>query len=190
VVERTAFRFAGPEGMKVSWQLPSGRFHDHALAAPTTANLGRGRTYRLRLGEHPRFPGRTFYPTLEVLSPSEQARTYLGHCSVPVSFTEYELAVAAEGRLVTKVIVLVATSGEDATTQEFSSVRDGGVRGNPYNAAPDGAVVLAVIRLGNIDLEHPDAVPLDAPPGNDLPSRTATAPLPRAVVPEPTGPAP
>lgn len=178
---RTAFQFAGPAGMKVSWQLPDGAFHDRDLTAPAAFNFTRGRTYRLRLAGHARYPDRAFYPTLEVPAGTDRARAYLEHCAVPLSFTEAELLAASEGRFVVKVIVLGSSHGDEPVLQEHSSMKDVGLGRNPQQNVPSGSAVVAVLRLGNIQLENPESVPLTAPPGTDLPPRPAIAPLPRAV---------
>lgn len=168
---RSAVRFAGPAGMKVSW-LVGESFHDRDLVAPAAFNFVQGEVYRLRLTGLPKYPNAKFYPTMEVCAPSERVQAFLGHNAVPVTFTDAELATAAEGRLVVKAVYLPSTPGtESATsTDEASSVR-AGTTGDPVSAASGRGTLLAVIRLGNVDLENPYSPPLHAPPSTQLPDR-------------------
>ncbi len=120
-------RFAGPAGMKVWLQSPAtGRFtHESDLVAPGRLNLRQGQTYRLRLADIPRRPGQTFYPTLQIAVADARAATFLRNSAIQVELTREDFDEAAAGRLVTRSINLA-----------------------------DGPV-LAVLRMGNIDLETP-----------------------------------
>ena len=117
---RTSINFTGPAGMKVTWQLPDGSFNDEAgaLTAPKEYNFLQGQVYRLRLGSIlPDFPGKYFYPTLEVAPASPKTLTFLAHSSVPITFTPDDFAQARAGNLVVKVIYL-----PDPLNQDFSTV--------------------------------------------------------------------
>lgn len=168
---RTAVRFGGPEGMKVSWHIGTG-FHDRDLVAPASFNFVQGEKYRLRLSGLPKYPTAQFYPTLEVAEPTERAVSFLAHNAVPVTFTDAELATAAEGRMVVKVVYLPVqndVTGQTVATEEVSSVRLG-MNADPLNSVSSRGVVLAVIRLGNVDLENPESPALTAPPsGSEVP---------------------
>jgi hypothetical protein len=120
-------RFAGPAGMKV-WLHSSatGRFGREAdLVAPGRLNLRQGQTYRLRLADIPGRPGQTFYPTLQIGVADSRAAAFLRNSAIQVEMKGEDFDEAAAGRLVTRSITL-----------------------------PSGSV-LAVLRMGNIDLETP-----------------------------------
>ncbi|MDY3555384.1 hypothetical protein R5W24_004527 [Gemmata sp. JC717] len=176
---RSAVRFAGPAGMKVSW-LVGETFHDRDLTAPAAFNFVQGEVYRLRLTGLPKYPKAKFYPTMEVCAPSTRVQSFLGHNAIPISFTDAELATAAEGRLVVKAVYLPSAPGAESatTTEEVSSLRPGAT-GDPAGVASDRGSLLAVIRLGNVDLENPHSPPLHAPPATQLPEQ-GPMPIPSA----------
>lgn len=220
--QRTSIRFTGPGGMKITWQLPGGGFNDEAsgLTAPKEYNFLQGQVYRLRLTQVlPNFPGRTFYPTLEVAPVTPKTLTFLAHSSVPVTFTDEDFRQAADGNLVVKVIYLPDPQFQDFAVlggaEEIVSTRlEPGA--DPVAEAQRRGTILAVIRLGNIDLENraspamtapppgaavppggvvipPGAVPAPVPPKLAVPATpglpTSTAMPPLAKPAAPTGPA-
>ncbi|MBY0460082.1 MAG: hypothetical protein K2V38_22425 [Gemmataceae bacterium] len=179
---RTAVKFAGPAGMRVSWQLPDRSFHDRDLTAPASFNFVQAEVYRLRLSGLLKYPETKFYPTMEVPAPGDRAASYLAHNAVQVAFTEAELAIAAEGRLVVKVLYLPNQNdltGQTVAPEEVSSVKLG-ANADPVATANGRGTVLAVIRLGNVDLENPDSPVLTAPGGGPEvpPMRQMTPPEP------------
>lgn len=177
---RSAVRFSGPEGMKVSW-LVGETFHDRDLTAPASFNFVQGEVYRLRLTGIAKYPNAKFYPTMEVCAPGERVQAYLGHNAIPVTFTDSELATAAEGRLVLKAVYLPGVPGAESATasEEVSSLRPG-QNGDPVAAASGRGSLLAVIRLGNVDLENPNSPPLHAPPTVQMPEH---GPMPTPAIP-------
>lgn len=176
---RTSVKFVGAAGVRVSWQTADGTFHDRDLIAPATFNFVQGRSYRLRLADHPRFPERSFYPSLEVAPPSDRTRVFVAHCAVPVAFTDAELVAAAEGKLVVKTVFLPVVSGrqDGDAVQEVSSV--GGRYPEEFDATR--GTKLAVVRLGSVELETPTSPPLSAPPTvpDVPPGGLSVAPAPR-----------
>ena len=92
--------------------------------------------------------------------------TFLAHSTVPVSFTEEDFEQVAAGNLVVKVIYLPDPQFQDlavAGPDEVVSTRlEPGV--DPIQEATRRGSVLAVIRMGNIDLESPNTPSLHAPP--------------------------
>lgn len=163
---RTAIRLSGPAGMKVSW-LIGASFHDRDLTAPAAYNFVQGQVYRLRLADMTKYPQTKFYPTLEVTAPGEKATTFLAHNALPLTFTEAELASAAEGRLVVKAVYLpTVADGPLAASEEVSSLRLVG-NADAVSAASGRGTLLAVVRLGNVDLENPNSPPLNAPTATD-----------------------
>jgi hypothetical protein len=210
--QRTSVRFTGPAGMKITWQLPGGGFNDETsgLTAPADYNFLQAQIYRLRLARVlPNFPGRTFYPTLEIAPVSPKTLTFLAHASVPVTFTDEDFRQAADGNLVVKVIYLPDPAFQDFATvagaEEIVSTRlEPGA--DPVAEAQKRGTILATIRLGNIDLENraspamtavpagplvvpPMMVPPGVPavPGGVAPALPVPVPpkLPSSVVPQP-----
>jgi len=168
--QRTSIRFTGPAGMKITWQLPTGGFNDETsgLTAPKEYNYLQGQVYRLRLSQIlPNFAGRTFYPTLEVAPVTPKTMTYLAHASVPVTFADEDFRQAADGNLVVKVIYLPDPAFQDFAAlggaDEIVSTRlEPGA--DPVAEAQKRGTILAVIRLGNIDLENKASPSMTAPP--------------------------
>src|SRR5258708_14822000 len=91
-VQRTAVRFVGPPGMKISWYAPrpDGRpgFSAQYLEAPARYNFLQASIYRLKLSDIPGHPGLDLYPTLEVVPAKANTSTLLAHSSLPVNLTE------------------------------------------------------------------------------------------------------
>lgn len=171
---RTAIRLSGPAGMKVSW-LIGATFHDRDLAAPASYNFAQGQVYRLRLAGMTKYPQTKFYPTLDVAAPGERATTFLAHNALPLTFTEAELASAAEGRLVVKAVYLPsAADGQPSAPEEVSSVRLGATADAVALASGRGTL-LAVVRLGNVDLENPNSPPLNAATPARMPPPSAAS---------------
>lgn len=160
VTDRTSIRLSGPAGMKLSWQLPDGSFKDEkdALTTAKECNFRQGQVYRLRVKvASGKAPERAFYPTLEVAPATAKTKTFLAYSSVPVAFTADDFAQAKDGTLVVKVIYLPDPSDQDFSTvvgaEELVSTKlEAGV--DPVAEAQRRGSVLAVIRLGNIDLEN------------------------------------
>jgi hypothetical protein len=157
---RMSIRFEGPSGMKVAWLLPDGSFTEGANAppAPKEHNFVQGKTYRLRLKRVTKDgPGDAFYPTIEIAPATPKTRTFLAYSSVSVMFTADDFEQAKAGELVVKVIYL-----PDPADRAFSTVADAeevvstrlepGT--DPVEEAARRGTILAVIRMGNIDLEE------------------------------------
>jgi hypothetical protein len=194
-VGRTSVKFTGPAGMKVTWQMPGGGFNDEStgLTAPKEYNFLQGQTYRLRLTQIlPNFPGRAFYPTLELPAANPKSLTYLAHSSVPLTFTNEDFEQARAGNLVVKVIYL-----PDRENQDFATVGGAEVLvstrlepgADPVAEAQRRGTVLAIIRLGNIDLENRSSPGMTAPPGAAPPgSGPIILPGPASTTPGPLMP--
>lgn len=167
---RTSVRFTSPSGMQIAWFAPSpdGRsgFTPTQVEVPGRYNFIQGGVYRLRLSNLPSRPAVELYPTLEVLPANVRTATFLAHSTVPVSFTEEDFEQVAAGNLVVKVIYLPDPQFQDlavAGPDEVVSTRlEPGV--DPILEATRRGSVLAVIRMGNIDLESPNTPALHAPP--------------------------
>ena len=169
---RTEIRFVGPAGMKIAWYAPrnDGRpgFSTQFLEAPARYNFLQSSIYRLKLSAIPNRPGVDLYPTLEVPPGNYKTSTFLAHSSVPLSFTEEDFEQVAAGNFVVKVVYLpdpqfqdLAATGPD---EVVSSRLEPGA--DPILEAKRRGSVLAIVRLGNIDLEAPNTPAMDAPDAN------------------------
>jgi len=168
-VMRTSVRFVGPGGMKISWYAPNADgkpgFAPQFLEAPARYNFLQASIYRLKLSDIPGRPGMNLYPTLEVVPSTMKTATFLAHCAVPIVFTEEDFEQAAAGNFVVKVIYLpdpqfqdLAATGPD---EVVSSRLEPGT--DPIVEAKRRGSILAIIRLGGIDLEAPNTPAMDAP---------------------------
>ncbi len=168
---RSSINFTGPAGMKVTWQLPEGGFNDEAtaLTAPKEYNFLQGAVYRLRLTSIlPDHPGKSFYPTLEIAPANPKSLVFLSHSSVPLTFSADDFAQAKAGNLVVKVVYLPDPINQDFSTvvgaEEVVSTRlEPGA--DPVAEAQRRGTILAIIRMGNIDLENRVSPAMTAPPG-------------------------
>lgn len=199
--QRTSIRFANPAGMDITWQGPGGSFVEPVpLQAPARYNFPQGNIYRLRISGIPNRPGKVYYPTLEVYPATPHTVTFLSHNTVPVSITDEDIEQVNAGNLVTKVVYLPFPQFQDlvvvAGAEEVVSTRlEPGV--NPVDEANRRGTILAVIRIGNIDLQDPNTPAVDAP-GSFLPGGPAimTPPpggapvVPPGTIPPPVAPAP
>lgn len=172
--QRSSIKFTGPAGMKVTWQIAGGGFTDEAtaLTAPKEYNFMQAQVYRLRLsGILPNYPGKVFYPTLEVSPTTIKSMTFLSHSSVPITFTNEDFDQVIAGNLVVKVIYLPDALYQDFATvagaEEIVSTRlEPGA--DPVAEAQKRGTILAVIRMGNIDLENRASPAMMAPPGGGM----------------------
>jgi hypothetical protein len=169
-VQRTSVRFLRPEGMKISWYVPSpdGRptFSGAQLDTPGRYNFTQGAIYRLKLSHLPNRPNIVaLYPTLQVEPATNKTAAFLAHSAVPLVFTDEDFDQVAAGNYLVKVIYLpdpqfqdVAAAGPD---EVVSTRLDPGV--DPVAEARRRGTVLLVIRMGNIDLEALNTPSMEAP---------------------------
>src|SRR5262249_38533934 len=163
-------RFVGPAGMRISWYAPQADgktgFTVQYLEAPARYNFLQAAIYRLKLSDIPGRAGLELYPTLEVVPGNAKTTTFLAHSAVPVKFTEEDFEQVAAGNFIVKVIYLpdpqfqdLAATGPD---EVVSSRLEPGV--DPLVEAKRRGSILAVVRLGDINLEAANTPPMDAPP--------------------------
>lgn len=158
--DRTSIHFSGPAGMKVMWLLSDGSFNEaDALVAPKEYNFLQGQSYRLQAKvASASAAGRTFYPTLEVAPATAKSKVFLAHASVPLAFSADDFAQAADGVDVVKVVYLPDPAHQDfstvAGTEEVTSYRlEPGI--DPTDEARRRGTILAVVRLGRVEMEKP-----------------------------------
>ncbi|MBL9082809.1 MAG: hypothetical protein JNK76_13430 [Planctomycetales bacterium] len=150
--------FIGPEGAAVAWSVgQAGMFDSEPLVAPARSNFPQGALYRLKLTDLPGRPGVELYPTIEIAPAVHRTEAYLSHNAIPVQFTEEDLDQVLSGNFVTKVIFLPDPEFQElavAGVQELVSTRlDPGQ--DPIVEADRQGAIMAIIRIGNKDLEVP-----------------------------------
>lgn len=186
--------FIGPEGMAVTWDVTlPGAFDSEPLICPGRYNFPQGAIYRLKLTNIPGRPGVELYPTLEVGPTMPRTQAFLAHNAIPVQFTEEDLDQVLTGNFVTKVIYLPDPEFQElalAGVETLVSTRlDPGV--DPIVEADRRGSILAVVRLGNMDLEVPGGAVEGQMMGVEpvaYQQPTSGRPLPdQAVMPPPLG---
>lgn len=187
LVQSSQIAFVGPEGMMVQWDAYSpGRFDSEPLVAPGRYNFGQAAIYRLKLTNIPGRPGVELYPTLEIGPATPRTEPYLTHNPIPFQLTEEDLDQILTGNFVTKVIYLPDAEYQElalAGVETLVSTRlDPGV--DPIVEADRRGTIMAIIRVGNIDLEVPGS---EAGGGGPLPMNGAAPCCPPGLAGGPMG---
>ncbi len=157
-LQNSQVAFIGPEGATVAWSVGQpGVFDSEPLVAPARSNFPQGSLYRLKLTDLPGRPGVELYPTIEIAPAVHRTEAYLSHNAIPIQFTEEDLDQVLSGNFVTKVIFLPDPEFQElavAGVQELVSTRlDPGQ--DPIVEADRQGAIMAIIRVGNKDLEVP-----------------------------------
>ena len=150
--------FDKPELMNVSWDVTGiGMYDSSSLLVPGRQNFSQGGVFRLKLSNIEGRFGLELYPTIEVGVVNPRTAAYLAHSAVPVQFTQEDFDQVTAGNFVTKVIYVpdpefqeLALAGVDVLV---SNRLDPGV--DPITEADRRGSILAIVRLGNKDLEIP-----------------------------------
>ena len=150
--------FAKPSGMHVTWDVSgSGSFGETPLVAPGRTNFTQAGLYRLKLQNIPGHEGMELYPTLEVGPANPRTLSYLVHNAIPLQLTVDDFNQVMAGNFVTKVIYLPDPDFQElavAGVETLVSTRlDPGV--DPVVEADRRGSVLAILRIGNKDIEMP-----------------------------------
>ena len=152
--------FARPEGMQIRWDVGGhGYFDSEPLVVPGRYSFPQGGIYRLKVTNVEGREGVELYPTLEVGPVTPRTEAYLAHNAVPVQFTAEDFDQVASGNFVTKVIYLPDPEFQElalAGVETLVSTRlDPGI--DPIVEADRRGAILAIVRIGNKDLEMPGA---------------------------------
>lgn len=150
--------FAKPEGMQVRWDVGGvGQFDSTPLVVPGRQNFPQGGIYRLKITNIGGREGVELYPTLEIGPSTPRTEAFLAHNAIPMQFTDEDFDQVLTGNFVTKVIYLPDPEFQElalAGVETLVSTRlDPGV--DPIVEADRRGSILAVIRLGNKDIELP-----------------------------------
>jgi len=148
--------FLGPDGMQVRWDISTaGGFDSSPLVTPGRYDFPQGAIYRLKLTDIPNHEGEELYPTLEVGPVTPRTDAFIAHNAIPFRLTEEDLDQVTTGNFVTKVVYLPDAEYQElavAGVEELVSTRlDPGV--DPVVEADRRGAILAIIRIGNKDLE-------------------------------------
>lgn len=153
---KSQVRFLGPEGMVIGWQIGQG-FAEAQLVAPGRYNFVQGGTYRLKVNGVPGRDGLEIYPTLTVYPEHPTTASFLDHNSIPLRITDEDLDQVETNNHVTKVVYLPDPRYQElaiAGVEELVSTRlDPGL--DPVAEADRRGTIMAVLRIGNLDLEMP-----------------------------------
>jgi hypothetical protein len=165
--QRSQVYFVSPEEMKVGWETMTGNakvFAPAQLTVPGRYNFDQGAVYRLKVTDIPGRAGVELYPTLEVAPSGPRTDAYLTHNAVPIEFSDEDFEQVTAGNFVTKVIYLPDPEYQElaiAGVETLVSTRlDPGV--DPVAEADRRGTILAIVRLGGIDLETPQGGPVSA----------------------------
>ncbi len=158
--EASQLAFQSPEGMEVRWDVTApGRFDSEPLVVPARYSFPQGAIYRLKLSNIAGRPGIELYPTVEVAAARPRTEAFLAHSAIPVPFTEEDFDQVLSGNFVTKVLYLPNPEFQElalAGVETLVSTRlEPGV--DPIIEATRRGSILAVIRMGNKDLQLPSA---------------------------------
>ena len=150
--------FAKPEGMQAKWDVASqGGFDSTPLVVPGRQNFPQGGIYRMKLTNIPGREGVELYPTMEIGPTTPRTEAYLAHNAIPIQYTEEDFDQVLTGNFVTKVIYLPDPEFQElalAGVETLVSTRlDPGI--DPIVEADRRGAILAVVRLGNKDVELP-----------------------------------
>ena len=158
-------KFVGPDGMQVFWSV-SGQdtFDSEPLVVPGSNNFPQNAIYRLKLTNVPERPGVELYPTLEVAPTMPQSEAFLDHSTIPVQLSEEDFEQVLAGNYVTKVVYIPDPEFQElaiADVETLVSTRlDPGV--DPVVEADRRGTILAILRLGNKDVQAPGGEPTPA----------------------------
>lgn len=148
--------FNSPDGMQLHYDaIGDGSFGSQPLYVPGRLEFPQGGIFRLKLTNITGLEGVELYPTLEVAAGNMRTAAYLAHNAIPVQFTVEDFNFALGGNFVTKVIYL-----PDPEFQGDALAGVGVMASNrlepgldPIIEADRRGAILAIIRLGNKDIE-------------------------------------
>ncbi len=152
--------FRGNDGMKVYWDVGGhGLFDSEPLIVPARYNFPQGAIYRLKLTNIPGSPGVELYPTIEVALATPRTEAFLAHNFIPFELTPEDFAQVLSGNFVTKVIYLPDAEHQDAVLAGAETLVSTRLEPgkDPIIEAEKRGSIMAIIRIGNKDLQAPGA---------------------------------
>jgi hypothetical protein len=167
--QTTQIRFVGPESMQIGWQIEPHRYAENQLTAPGRYNFNQGYIYRLKLTAIPGREGPPLYPTLQVYPVHPATEAYLSHNSVPILLNDEDFQQVDGNNFVTKVIYLPDPQHQELAipgAEVLVSTRlEPGI--DPISEADRRGTIMAVLRVGNMDLETGSEAPAAGPAGGN-----------------------
>jgi hypothetical protein len=150
--------FVKPAGMHLYLDVSGcGQFVNTPLIVPARSNFNPGSLYRLKLTNIPGHEGTELYPSLEIGPRNPRTLAFMAHSTIPVQLDSDDFNQILAGNFVTKVIYLPDPEFQElalAGVETLVSTRlDPGL--DPIVEADRRGVILAVVRVGNKDLEIP-----------------------------------
>ena len=147
-----------PEGMRINFDVSGcGQFDSAPIVSPGRLNFDQPGLYRLKLTRIPGHEGVELYPTLEIAGTTPRSHAFLAHNTVPFQLTPDDLNQVLAGNFVTKAIYLPDPEFQQlavAGVETLVSTRlDPGL--DPIVEADRRGSILAIIRIGNKDIEMP-----------------------------------
>jgi hypothetical protein len=144
--------------MQAKWDVASqGGFDSTPLVVPGRQNFPQGGIYRMKLTNIPGREGVELYPKMEIGPTTPRPEAYMAHNAIPIQYTEEDFDQVLTGNFVTKVIYLPDPEFQElalAGVETLVSTRlDPGI--DPIVEADRRGAILAVVRLGNKDVELP-----------------------------------
>ena len=157
-VQEVQVLFSRPESMQVQWDVSGvGQFDSVPLVTPGRQDFTQGGIYRLKLTNIENREGVELYPTLEIGPPRYRSMAYLAHNAIPIQFTEEDFDQVLAGNFVTKVVYLPDPEFQGVAVADVATLvstpLDPGL--DPIEEAIDKGVILAIVRIGNKDMETP-----------------------------------
>jgi len=159
-------RISSPAYVEITLQSKDGTFPTSPqYLAPALLSLQTATKHRLKLGRIPGFADRELYPSLEFPPTTSLTQGFLSNNPIVIEFTEEEFLMVASGKEVTKVFFLpdpefqelYAIGIEPPTPVMASYELDPGI--DVILEADRRGTVLAILRLGAIDMEVPMGAP-------------------------------
>jgi hypothetical protein len=150
--------FSRPEGLQIRWDVSGfGQFESEPLIAPGRYNFPQGGIYRLKLTNIGGREGVELYPTMELGPVTPRTGAFLAHNAVPVEFAEEDFDQVLAGNFVTKVIYLPDLEFQGQAVVGVGTLvstrLDPGL--DPIVEADRRGAIMAIVRLGNKDVEMP-----------------------------------
>lgn len=148
--------FTNPESCEIKWDVSSvGKYDSSSHIVPFKKSFAQGGVYRLKVSNIEGFEDKTLYPSLEVGPITPRTSAFVAHSAIPIQFTNEDFTQVTTGNFVTKVIYIpdpefqeLAIAGIDTLV---STRLDPGV--DPIVEADRRGSILAIVRMGNKDLE-------------------------------------
>lgn len=158
--------FRRPESMRVQFDTDGdATFDSEPLVVPAPQEFPQGALYRLKITNIPGLEGVELYPTLELAPATPRSGAYLAHNAIPIQLTEEDFEQVLSDNFVTKVIYLPdpefagpAIAGIDTVVSTRLPI---GV--DPIVEADRRGTILAILRIGNKDIERAAQFPGASP---------------------------